>query len=323
MRRTIWCRGLAGILLVFAMQGAAGAQSTAGFDGEWALRLGRRTLFVLTVGPAEGKGQAVSGTLARPTHMSTKDMVSFSGVEGPTVVEPIVGSGWKGSSLSITVRGATEETTYALSRKDAGHVELQMVGVPFPAMELVRVQGPVAVSEDWEAGKTYSVEDDAASNPEMKRMFEEDQRVRAVGSAKMDWVAVGKSDAERREATRKLLDAGALHSGEDYYWAATVFQHGDVSNDYLLAHTLAMVGGRRGFSDAIWIAAATLDRYLQSVKQPQIYGTQFLTPEGKAATQEPYDRTLIPDALRKDLDVPGLAAQEEQRKQYDAAEKAH
>ncbi len=138
----------------------------------------------------------------------------------------------------------------------------------------------------------------------------------------MDWAVVGKEDAERRTATRKLLDAGALHSGEDYYWAATVFQHGDVSNDYLLAHTLAMVGVRRGFSDAIWIAAATLDRYLQSVKQPQIYGTQFFTPKGKAATQEPHDRTLIPDALRKDLDVPGLAAQEEQRKQYDAEEKA-
>jgi hypothetical protein len=307
-----------------AMHGAAFADPSGPTNGEWTYRLGIHTMLVLTVKPAEGEGQAVSGTLARPTHMETKDMHSFSELQGPTIVEPIVASEWTGGSLSFTVRNpddSSDTTAYLLSVKDATHADLRVVGVPFPPMELVRAQGAVAVSEDWERGRRYSPEDDDASNPEMKRMFDEDQRVRAVGAFKIDWAVVGKTDAARREATRKLLSDGALHSGEDFTWAAFVFQHGDTANDYLLAHTLAMVAVRKGYSDAIWIAAATLDRYLQMIKQPQIYGTQFGNPTGKPTTQEPYDRTLVSDALRRQLDVPSLAAQEVQRKQYDADRK--
>lgn len=67
--------------------------------------------------------------------------------------------------------------------------------------------------------------------------------------------------------------------------------------------------GSKGDAGAVWIAAATLDRYLQSVGKPQIYGTQFLTPAGKPPTQDPYDRALIGDALRHDLGVPKIANQ--------------
>jgi hypothetical protein len=310
--------------LLFAMHGAAVAESSSGLSGEWILPLGTHTMLILSIQPAEGKGQAVSGSLARPTHLATMDMISFSRLEGPTEVEPIVASEWKGNSLSITVQNPTEttdESTYLLSVKDATHAALQLMGAPFPPMTLVRAQGTVAVSDDWEPGRTYSPDDDAASNPEMKRIFDEDQKVRQPG-LKIDWEVVGKSDAARREAAMKLLNEGALRSGEDFMWAANVFQHGDSPNDYLLAHTLAMVAVRKGYSDGIWIAAATLDRYLQSMKQPQIYGTQFLTPDDKPTTQEPYDRTLISDALRRQLGVPSLAAQKERRKQYDKEQKA-
>lgn len=151
----------------------------------------------------------------------------------------------------------------------------------------------------------------------MKRIFDEDQRVRQTWP-NIDWPAVNKSDALRRAATMKLLNAGTLRSGEDFTWAAFIFQHGSSPDDYLLAHTLAIVAIRKGYSDATWIAAATLDRYLQSIKQPQIYGTQFQTPKGIPASQEPYNRTLIPDALRRLLEVPDLAAQQVQRQQYDS-----
>jgi hypothetical protein len=103
---------------------------------------------------------------------------------------------------------------------------------------------------------------------------------------------VAKADAARREQTRRLLEAGALHSGEDYRHAAFVFQHGDSPADYLLAHALAMVAVTKGEATAIWIAAATLDRYLQTIGQKQIFGTQFLThsQNGREVwTQEPYD----------------------------------
>ncbi len=115
----------------------------------------------------------------------------------------------------------------------------------------------------------------------------------------------------------KLLSEGALHTSDDFIDAAFIFQHGDTPDDYLLAHTLDMVAVAKGNSGALWIGTATLDRYLQSIGQKQIYGTQFKTLQGTPVTQEPYNKTLISDALRKQLGVPSLQAQEKQREQYD------
>jgi hypothetical protein len=82
-----------------------------------------------------------------------------------------------------------------------------------------------------------------------------------------------------------------------------------------------MVAVKKGNGDALWIATATLDRYLQSIKQPQIYGTQFPASQDLPTTQEPYNRSLISDFLRRELGVPPLAAQEDQLKKYDSERK--
>jgi hypothetical protein len=84
-----------------------------------------------------------------------------------------------------------------------------------------------------------------------------------------------------------------------------------------------MVAVSRGQSSAIWIGAATLDRYLNSIHQPQIYGTQFWTRVNEPTTQEPYNRSLIPDTLRRFLRVPSQVAQEEQRKGYETQRSQH
>ena len=89
-------------------------------------------------------------------------------------------------------------------------------------------------------------------------------------------------------------------------------------NDYLLAHTFAVIGAARGRKDATWIAAATLDRYLINAGQKQIYGTQFKTPNDGLTTQEPYDRSVVSDALRAALGVPPLNEQEKQRQKFQA-----
>lgn len=134
----------------------------------------------------------------------------------------------------------------------------------------------------------------------------------------VDWQKVERADTDRRTATASLLSEGQLHTGHDFESAALVFQHGSTPDDYLLAHTLAMVAVSKGQSGAVWISAATLDRYLQSIHQPQIFGTQFTTLNKEATTQEPYNRKLISDSLRKEMAVPDLAAQEVQRQQYDS-----
>jgi len=97
-----------------------------------------------------------------------------------------------------------------------------------------------------------------------------------------------------------------------------VFQHGSTPDDFLMAHTLALVALRKGYGDAAWIATATLDRYLRTVQKPQIYGTQFRQPPGQDWTQEPYDRGLISDAVRRELGVPVQSAQEAQLQQFAA-----
>jgi hypothetical protein len=288
--------------------------------GQWVLPLGKRTLLVLSISNSPRERQQVSGSFARPLHFQMNSSMQFSHIEGPPEVMPIVASEWKGRILSITVQNPTnsaDRSTFLLEIKDAANAELQIQGVPLPPFKLLRATRAASVSTDWEANRTYSPDDDVASNPKMRQIFEEDQRVRQPGK-KIDWAAANKTDAEHRQATLKLLNDGALHSGEDFNWAAFVFQHGSAPEDYLLAHTLAMIALEKGYGDALWISTATLDRYLQSIKQPQIYGTQYQTPTGAPTTQEPYNRTLISDAVRLLLGVPTQSAQEAQRKQYDA-----
>jgi hypothetical protein len=312
---------LAAFALAVSPRQACIAQTPQSVTGQWTLPVGSRTFLVLSLSPSSGQSGPVMGTLSMPAQYQTADDVSFSHVEGPTEVEPIVASKWKGDSLAFTVQNPkdpSDRDEYLLTVKDETDAELQLEGIslppgiPLPPFKLKRVTGTASVSEDWRSGQTYSPDDDAPSNPEMKRIYEEDQGARQSWPVK-DWPSVSKSDAVRRTETMRLLHEGALHSGEDFNRAAYIFQHGSGPDDYLLAHTLAMIAIRKGYSDATWIAAATLDRYLLSIKQPQIYGTQF---PGKAFAQEPYNRTLISDSLRRQLGVPDLAAQQVQRQQY-------
>jgi hypothetical protein len=84
----------------------------------------------------------------------------------------------------------------------------------------------------------------------------------------------------------------------------------------MLAHVLAVTAASKGFSRAKWMAAATMDRYLQSVNQPQIFGTQFKMAAGRWS-MEPYSRTAISDALRDQWCVIPLAEQEKVLKAYE------
>jgi hypothetical protein len=317
MRKARVVRVLTFVLLLFAINGSAA--SSTGLAGQWVFTLGSRTLFILSISTEAGQNQLFHGSLSHPRHFQTGDSWSFSHIYGEIVTEPIVNSAWKGDSLSITVQNPqdpSDRDTLFFSLKDGTHAQVQYDGIPFPPMSFIRAQGTRSVATDWDRDKTYSPDDGLASNPEMKRIYDEDQRVRQPG-VRIDWASVNQSDAERRQAVMKLLDQGSLHTAEDFTWAAFVFQHGSTPDDYLLAHTLAIVALRKG-GDALWIAAAALDRYLHSIHQPQIYGTQFSTPPEQPTTQEPYNRTLISDPLRRQLGVPIQSAQEEERKRYDA-----
>ncbi|MBW4040497.1 MAG: hypothetical protein HIU91_16920 [Acidobacteria bacterium] len=176
-------------------------------------------------------------------------------------------------------------------------------------------------------------------------MYVEDQRDRGVPLAddgismlskeqadklpSYDWgKEVPKRDEARRVQARALLAKPGL-SGEDYYFAAFLFQHSQDADDYLVAHILATEAIALGYSRARWISAATLDRYLQQIGQKQVFGTQYQgenyayylehqhDPDvgdkyktmSNQQTLAPYAPQIIPDSIRIEFCVPPLALQ--------------
>ncbi len=122
----------------------------------------------------------------------------------------------------------------------------------------------------------------------MRKIYEEDQKDRSDEAG----------DARRRNQVRQLISEGKVQSGEDYYYAVFIFQHGQKPSDYLYAHVLAVTAVNKGLHNAMWLSAATLDRYLHSIRQPQVFGTQFGSLYDSLDDQEPYDRGIVSDALR-------------------------
>ncbi len=179
-----------------------------------------------------------------------------------------------------------------------------------------RTETEPRLADNWDSTRIYTQDYFVPDNPQMAQIVEADQNDRK-DAIHADSQKVGKADSERRIATASLLHEGKLHTGHDFESAALIFQHGVTSDDYLLAHVLAMVAISKGQTGAVWISAATLDRYLQSIHQSQVLGTQFTTPGKEPTTQEPYNRDLVSDSLRMYMGVPNKAAQEAQRQQYD------
>jgi len=314
------------LLLSSSFTSSSLAQEPPDFAGDWALKLGNRVLIIVVLTPAPGGGGQFTGSVVRPQHFSMQNGAFVSSITGPVIHYPIVRSNTKDTCLSFTAQNPadkSDEDNFQLCISGQGRGSLKLDVPGFEPWPLTKEKGPLEVATDWDSTRTYFLDDTGVSNSEMQRIFEEDQKDRQPGVAKIDWAVVEKADASRREATRQLLANGKLHTGEDFERAAFVFQHGDTPDDYLLAHTLAMVAVARGQGSAIWIAAATLDRYLNSIHQPQVYGTQFYFKPNEPTTQEPYNRGLISDALRRDLGVPSQAAQEERRKQHEAERTQH
>ncbi len=148
------------------------------------------------------------------------------------------------------------------------------------------------------------------SSAEVHRLFLEDQAARERPLSREEAIALGPQDAARRLLARKMIENDALHTGQDFEDAAFIFQHGSDADDYLLAHTLATVAVSKGKASALWIVTATLDRYLGKIGQPQIYGTQTHRTPSTPWTQEPYNRTLIPDGMLQVLGVDSRAKQQ-------------
>lgn len=303
-------------ILVF-MTTVAQSAELKDFAGTWVMRIGQRNLFVLTLTP---ELDGMHGRFERPMRFSATNGMLFCNMHGVTI-ERGVRAVLKDKVLRLTFQNGNDpkdEDAFAMT-VNGDHAEIVRDDLPSGTVvtpySFERAAAAAKVATDWEPNRLYVAGADSdVPNAEMKAIFAEDQRARTMGN--IDWKVVGKTDEERRAETRKLLANGALHTGKDFEEAAFVYQHGSTPQDYLLAHTLAMVAVSKGDPTAIWIAAATLDRYLEKINQKQIFGTQYSMDAQHHWTQEPYDRELISDALRRQLGVPSQAIQAKQLKVY-------
>lgn len=113
---------------------------------------------------------------------------------------------------------------------------------------------------------------------EVHRLYVEDQRDRGVGSESgesLPWEETESRARARRQRVHELLALNTLKTAEDFHDAAFIYQHGQTPADYLLAHVMATGAVQKGDARSLWISAATLDRYLNSINQPQVFGTQY------------------------------------------------
>lgn len=142
------------------------------------------------------------------------------------------------------------------------------------------------------------------------RVADQNDRRGIMGKSKAEWDQMAKRDAERLKRAKEIYRSGGLVSAADYFDAALILQHSTVSDDYLLAHVLCTVSiAKDSTADARWLSAAALDRYLQSVQQKQVFGTQRHGDDKNGYTGEPYDANLLTDAVRTALEVPTLEQQ--------------
>lgn len=163
------------------------------------------------------------------------------------------------------------------------------------------------------AASLYSQSPQCAISIELRDIYAADQADREVDT--VDWEAVNPRDEARRNRVAEILALGEDLCPEDLHNAAMVYQHGREAPQYLMAHVLASAAAARGHEPSRWLSAASLDRYLKAIEQPQIFGTQFNQyGEDQPWTQEPFDRTFLALPLR---DLFSVASPEEQASRLD------
>lgn len=310
------------LLLVLAFLGLTSRANAAPGDpaGLWALTTGGRTLALLELKRDQSSPGGWAGAWITPKKLVINGAHAAFDVAGPIVRRVIRSAAMRGDEIDLSIESSSPgkaASTYTFKSLGGGHADFGLKGAPIPPFALTRTVPGAAVASGWDPTRYYPLDRPRPSNPEMRAMFIADQDARRAGGS-TDWSKVEVEDERRRLRTQALLDVGALQSADDFFHASFVFQHGSRPEHYLLAHSLAVIAAARGRPDATWIAAATLDRYLQSIGQKQIYGTQYRSRNGQPTTQEPYDRTLVPDSLRAATGVPSQAEQEKRRAELDA-----
>lgn len=136
---------------------------------------------------------------------------------------------------------------------------------------------------------------------EIKKIVDADQADRQVDFSKLkqkDLEAISARDKSRQRRIKQLLGQGAPKTAEDFANAALVLQHGEVFEDYALAHELCVASMILGNAKAAWLSGASYDRMLVNGGHPQRFATQYgMGASGYELTW--FDPARINDSIRK------------------------
>ena len=115
-------------------------------------------------------------------------------------------------------------------------------------------------------------------NDELYLLFVADQQEREnhpeVGTP--EYASLRNRDQSRRQQVQRIIDQNQIKTGQDYYHATLIFQHGDNEDEIWSAHLCALKSVELGYQAGKWLAAAALDRWYMYKGQPQKYGTQIV-----------------------------------------------
>lgn len=296
------------IAFALALAAAPDMGCVRDFQGRWALTAQGAPYLVLQI--SSGLKQEIVGSAYRraQSHGTLHDTTA----SGPIAKHPLRVSGCQSDSVEI----AFADIAMRLVREDSGvHAELMNIptGVRSPKYRAIKVDLSVLPGEFSDRPRD-EVEPEVSHDSELAELFNADQSIRSevaelrrkgldTGTAQ---IRMEEGDRVRLARLRELILANRLKTGLDYWRAAFLFQHGGRAANYLYAHHLANVSLKLGYREAAWIAAASMDRYLLSIGQPQIYGTQFQV-RGDTNARLNLDRDFLSDADRAALDVPALS----------------
>jgi hypothetical protein len=151
---------------------------------------------------------------------------------------------------------------------------------------------------------------DSENNAELRMLVEADQAARHQDMSAISeeerralWEKISADDAARRARVAEIIAAGGAKTGEDYFAAALVYQHGDRLDDYARAREYAAKAVELGDESGRWLAAAAWDRWLVKAGYPQRFGTQYAcNPDCKL---QEWDESTT-DEMRARWNVPPL-----------------
>lgn len=174
----------------------------------------------------------------------------------------------------------------------------------------VKMSPSSVVSTLGDQGAAIKAAASYANNKLLQDTVDADQKEREgnwMDHTEQEFIDIGKRDRQRFKTAKDCIEKRRAHTAQDFYNAALVLQHGEVADDFALAHELSLCSIVLGDnSNARWLAAASYDRMLRHLGHRQRFATQY-----NSSGLDREDETGTNDTMRKALNCPSL---EEARK---------